>query len=268
MFKFIGGLVGLVAVVLGITLIMSSTTIGARSVGVETRFGKYVSTQQSGHHWLNPFSTVEEFSTLTQNLHLDGSKDDNHGPKTAVAFNGGAAGSVEVTVRWRITDDGVGKLWHDYKTFENVRDNLVTADAQNSIRTQFSNYTPVDAIDGNNLNKIMKAIQGDLGDKLKNYGVTVDSIQVTNVALGQQAQASLDRIVQANADVQRAQAEQQRATIEAQTAQIRQQTLTPEAITRYCLEVANAWDAGKNGPLPATFNCGLGGSATTLIGAK
>jgi regulator of protease activity HflC (stomatin/prohibitin superfamily) len=263
--KVIGGFVALVALVVSILLIMSSATIGARSVGVETRFGKYVSTVDSGHHWLNPFSSVEEFSTLTQSLHLDGAEGDDHGQKTNVAFKGGASGNASVTVRWRITDDGVSKLWHDYKTFENVRDNLVTSDAQNSIRTEFSNYTPTDAIDGNNLNTIMENVQGELGKKLKAYGITVDSIQVTNVALGKQAQASLDRIVQANADIQRAQAEQQKATIEAQTATIRQQSQTPESLLRYCLDVVNAWDAAKNGPLPATFNCQLGTAGQTPV---
>lgn len=266
--KFIGGLVAFFGFIVVIALFMSSTTIGARSVGVETRFGKYVSTQQSGHHWLSPFSTVEEFSTLTQNLHLDGKSGDDHGSQTRVAFKGGASGSADVTVRYRITDGGVGKLWHDYKTFENVRDNLVTADSQNTIRTEFSNYTPVDAIDGNNLNTIMKNVQGALDTKLEAYGITVDSVQVTNVELGKQAQASLDRIVEANANVQRAQADQQRATIEAQTARIRQSSQTPESLQRYCLEIVNAWDKAKNGDLPATFNCSLSGSAQVLVGAK
>jgi regulator of protease activity HflC (stomatin/prohibitin superfamily) len=266
--KFLGGLFAFFAFILAILLFMSSTTIGARSVGIQTSFGKYVNTLPSGHHWASPFSSVEEFSTLTQNLHLNGGNGDDEGPKTPVAFKGGASGNVDATIRWRISDDGAQKLWRDYKTFANVQNNLVRADAQNSLRIEFSNFTPVDARDGNNLNTIMTNVQKSLAGKLKSYGVSVDSIQITNVELGRQAQSSIDRIVEANANVQRAEAEQQKATIEAQTAQIRQTTQTPETLQRYCLEVVNAWDVSKNGPLPATFNCGLSENSGSVIVGK
>lgn len=269
MIKFFGGLFGLVLVILVILGVMSSSTVDARSVGIETQFGKYVSTLPSGHHWTNPFASVEQFSTLTQNLHLNGGSGSDEGPKTPVAFQGGASGNVDVTVRWRISDSGAEKLWRDYKTFQNVQDNLVRSDAQNSLRIEFSNFTPVDARDGGNLNKIMTNVQQSLSQKLAGYGVSIDSVQVTNVELGAQAQQSIDRIVEANANVQRAQADQARAVIEAKTAQIRQQSQTAQALQRYCLEIVNAWDAGKNGPLPATFNCALNGTGSqVLVGAK
>lgn len=248
-----------------ITFFMSMTTVGARSVGIQTAYGKYVGTVNSGLHLVSPWSSVEEFSTLTQNLHLNGGTGTDEGPKTPVAFKGGASGNVDTTIRWRISESGAQKLWRDYKTFDNVQNNLVRADAQNSLRIEFSNFTPVDARDGNNLNTIMTHVQQTLAAKLSAYGVSVDSIQITNVELGAQAQSSIDRIVEANANVQRATAEQQKAQIEAETARIRQTTQTPETLQRYCLEVVNAWDVSKNGPLPATFNCGLSADSTPVI---
>jgi regulator of protease activity HflC (stomatin/prohibitin superfamily) len=251
-----------------VTAIASATTVDARAVGIQTSFGRYSQTLDNGFHWTAPWSSVEEFSTLTQNLHLNGGNGSDEGPKTPVAFKGGASGNVDVTIRWRISDSGAEKLWRDYKTFENVQNNLVRADAQNSLRIEFSDFTPVDARDGNNLNTIMTNVQKSLQTKMTAYGVSVDSVQITNVELGAQAQQSIDRIVEANANVQRAQADQERAKIEAETAQIRQTTQTPETLQRYCLEVVNAWDAGKNGPLPATFNCGLAASnaAAVIVG--
>lgn len=67
-----------------------------------------------------------------------------------------------------------------------------------------------------------------------------------------------------------ARAEQERARIDNETAKLREQSgaLSPAANQRFCLDIVNAWDVSKNGPLPATFNCGMGNSAGVLVGAK
>lgn len=258
--KFIGGVVAfgvIVAIILGF---MSATTVGARSVGIQTSFGRYVDTLPSGFHWTSPFSSTEEFSTQIQTLDLD----------VPVSFDGGSAGSAGVTVRWSIDADGAEELWKDWKTFDRVRDNLVASEARERVAAVFSGYGPEDAIDGGNRADIQKAVVDALTDRLGNRGIDVDSISVTGVALGAGAQKALDRIVEANANIERAKAEQERARIEAQTAEIRQQSQTPEALQRYCLEIVNAWSISNNGPLPETFNCNFGeaGQTPVIVGAN
>ena len=80
------------------------------------------------------------------------------------------------------------------------------------------------------------------------------------ISLDDRSQASLDKIVTANNDIERAKAEQLRAKIDAETAKIREQggSLAPAALQRYCLEVVNNWNVNQNGPLPAGFTCGGG----------
>jgi regulator of protease activity HflC (stomatin/prohibitin superfamily) len=241
------------------TAIASATTVDARSVGIQTSFGRYTDTLDNGFHWTAPWSSVEQFSTQIQYLEL---KNDD---AVSVSFAGGSSGSANVVVRWSISEDGAEQLWQRYRTFDNVRDQLVQSEAQNAFRTTFSQYSPVDAIDGNNLNTITSAVRDNLENTLSSYGVNIDSVSVTRVNLGERAQTALDRIVQANADTERAQAEQDRARIDAETAIIRQASLTPEALQRYCLEVVNSWNVDANGPLPATFDCSLGGSTTPVI---
>jgi len=246
--------------VLGIvTALFSATTVDARSVGIQTSFGKYDATLDNGFHWTAPWSNVEQFSTQVQYLELKG---DGAVP---VSFLGGSSGTASVVVRWSIDSKGAEDLWKKYKTFDNVRDQLVRSEAQNAFRTTFSNYTPVDAIDGNNLNKITADVQKLLAETLGKNGVAVDSVSVTNVGLGDRAQTSLDRIVAANADVERATAEQEKAKIEAETARIRAESQTPESLQRYCLEVMNSWNVNNNGPLPATFNCLSGDSNVQTV---
>lgn len=253
--KVVAGLVVIGIILSGILAAMSATTVGARSVGIQTQFGRYVDTLPNGFHWTNPFSSVEEFSTQVQDLDLE----------IPVAFDGGSNGNAVVTVLWAIDAEGAEQLWKDWKTFDRVRDRLVAPAARTAIAADFSTFTPDAARDGANRVVIEDAVLDVLRDDLEDNGVKIREIQLTDVQLGQRAQEAVDRIVEATANTQRASEEKARAVIEAETAAIRQRSQTPEALQRYCLEVVNAWDVAKNGQLPATFNCQLDGASTTPV---
>jgi len=250
--RLVAALVLVIALVF--TAFNSFTTVGARSVGIQTGFGKYMQTLDNGFHIKAPYSSVEEFSTQVQYLDLNG-----EGDAVAVTFKGGGGGNVNATVRWRIDAKQAENLWSKYRTFEAVRDQLVTSSAKDSFRVVVANYTPNDARSGENIRPITEAVVADLSKNLANDGIVIDSVSISSLGLDANSQASLDRIVQANNDIERATAEQQRAQIDAETARIRQETgaLAPEANIRYCLELVNSWDVAKNGNLPATFNCAL-----------
>lgn len=243
----------------GVTAAFSATTVDSRAVGIQTSFGRYQDTLENGFQFTAPWSSVEQFSTLNQTLKLEG---DNAVP---VSFSGGSSGSADVTVRWATTAKGAEEQWKQYRTFENVRDQLVEPESRNAFRTEFSNYSPVEAIDGATLNGITSKVNDALKATLEKSGINVVSIQVTKVTLGDRAQNALDRIVEANANTDRATAEQERARIEAETAKIRQESQTPQALQRYCLEVLNSWSVASNGPVPATMNCNFGESGQTPV---
>jgi regulator of protease activity HflC (stomatin/prohibitin superfamily) len=248
-FKWTGW--GLIAVLVLTTVGMSVTVVGARSVGIQTAFGKYSDTLSNGLQVTAPWSSVEEFSTQVQYLDLDGEQ------AVPVTFKGGGGGQVNVTPRWRIDPDGAENLWKKYRTFDAVRDKLVNSSAKDAVRIVASKYTPNEARSGENLRAVAEGVKKQLADDLSRDGITIDSISVKGITLDARSQASLDKIVTANNDIERAKAEQLRAKIDADTAKIREQggSLKPEALTRYCLEVVNNWDVDKNGPLPAGFSC-------------
>lgn len=242
-------------VLVAIVLAFSATTVSARSVGIQTSFGKYQDTLSNGFHFTAPWSSVEEFSTQVQDLDLE----------VAVSFDGGSSGTAKLTTLWAIDAPGAEQLWKDWKTFDRVRDRLVAPAARTSIAAEFSNYAPEAAKDGNNRVAIQDSVLETLKSDLADNGVDVRSIQLTDVKLGDRAQNSVDRIAEAASNTERATEEQERAKIEAETARIRQESQTPETLQRYCLEVLNGWSVENNGPVPATLNCGLGGNQTPVI---
>lgn len=252
----------LLALYLLFLALMSTTQVGARSIGIQTAFGKYQDTLSSGLQVKQPWSSVEQFSTRIQAMDLQEEE------VVAVNFLGGGRGNVRAQVRWSITNsERAEDLWRKYQNFDNVRDQLVKNSAKDSFRVVFGKYTPVDARAGENLRPITEAVQADLQANLEDDGVSVDSISVQSIALDETTQKAIEATVTANQDIERAKAERDRARIDGETAQIRQRegALTGPALQRYCLDLVNKWDVAKNGPLPATFNCSLGGNDTPVI---
>lgn len=256
-FKTIGKwlTVGVTVVFLGITLALSLTQVGSRSVGIQTAFGRYQDTLDNGLQLTAPWSSVEEFSTQVQYLDLDST--DGSDDAVSVTFKGGGGGTVSLTPRWSIDEDKAEDLWKKYKTFDKVQNQLVNSSAKDSVRVVVSKYTPNDARDGENLRPIADAIQADLAKSLSDDGVKIDSVSIKKITLDARSQNSLDKIVEANNNVERAKAERERAKIDAETAKIREQSgqLSEKAAQRYCLEMMNNWDVKKNGSLPAGFVC-------------
>jgi regulator of protease activity HflC (stomatin/prohibitin superfamily) len=260
--KVVAGLTVLAFIL--VTVGFSFTTVGARSVGIQTSFGKYQKTLDNGAHMTAPWANVEEFSTQIQTLRLDGSETGVRG--TDVNYAGGGRGVIDATVAWKISDKEAKALWERYRSFDKVRDDLVTAGARAAVREVVGQKSPTDAQAGASLEPMARDIKSKLIASFAQYGVEVDSVRITAVILDEKTQQSIEKVVAAQQDIERAKADKKRAEIDAETAKIRAQSgsLGQGGLQRYCLEVMNSWDAGKNGPLPAGFNC-FGGNNVGLV---
>lgn len=243
--------------------ISAASTVPTRSVGIETGFGKYKSTLDNGFHWTNPTSSVEKFSTQVQPLKLDDDK--GNAGKTEVPFKGGGKGWAEVTVNWQISAKNAQKLWERFKSFDNVRDDLVTARARDAIRKAVGTKTPNEALAGEALDPMAKAAEDSLQAATSEFGVDIVGLTFTKVDVDEATRASIQKVLAAQQDVERARADNDRAKIDAETAKLREQAgaLSPQANQRYCLDVTNNWDVTKNGPLNIGWNC-MGASNTTV----
>ena len=103
----------------------------------------------------------------------------------------------------------------------------------------------------------------NLNVSLDRFGVTIDSISILALPLETKTQEALDRINASAANVKNAQLEYDRALKDEETANVRKRSgiLSAEGNMRYCLEVMNAWNVERNGPLPAGWTCTSGSTA-------
>ena len=256
---------GVLAGLLGaVTLVFSITIVDARAVGIQTSFGRYADTLTNGFHLVAPWSSVEEFTTIVQTADLEGEQG------VPVTFAGGGSGKVNATFRWQITDNGSATgaqaLWQKYRDFDNAQKTLVDREGRDAVLNVANDFTPNDARTKQDV--IGGQVKARLTERLAGYGITIDSVSILSMGLVARTQASLDKIVAAQNDVERAKADNQRAKDDAETVKLREAAgaLSLPANIRYCLDVVNSWDVAKNGPLPATFSCGLGGDTPVIVG--
>lgn len=266
-----------VVVLVIVTVLFAMTIVHARNVGIITSFGKEAGpVDAQGNHlpkgpgigWTWPWEAKEEFPTNVQYLVMDNS--DKADGTTKVSYKGGGNGEVDSTIRWTLDPTKAVDLWRKYREFDKVTDQLVKASARTSLGVVVGAYPPNEARSGEKRREITDAVTADLNKTLDSNGIRVDSVSITDVRLDGKTQGSIEALIKANADLQRATIDQQRATIEAQTAKIRQNSgsLSPAALQRYCLEIANSWNVVTNGKMPETYNCGLGGTSPVIVGQK
>lgn len=211
------------------------TIVATRSVGIVTTFGKPSGTTlQNGLHVKAPWSNVTEMDGAIQNDVFNG----DHRVKIRLGNNSTA--DADVNVRWQIKADAADVLFVQYKTFDNVKSNLVTRSLQSAMNETFASFDPLEpknATNGADLGALSRQVQQRLIAKISSQ---IDVLEV-NVPIIDYDQQTEDKINQYNAEkANTAVAEQAKQTAEAQAAanKILASSVSndPNVIIMYCIQ--------------------------------
>lgn len=258
---------GLVVLFVGFLLGGSMQNVTARTVGIETEFGKATDTLTPGLNWVAPWAEVTEFPTSKQPLDLDETDNNGNGHNVSVKFAGGGEGAANVNINWRVqNDDKAIKLWEQWKEFDAVTDKLVNKQARAVVYQVISKYNPEDAVKGENVVKIQQEIKDQLNAVLIPNGIEVVDSALMRIDLSQELQSRVTKQNNALTDQQTAKTEQETAKIEAGTNEIKQKQLTPLTLMDKCLDAVIKWNVQNNGPMPAAGVCGGLNSVLALPG--
>lgn len=247
--------------VLGVVLLGLSfiNYVPPRTVGVETVWGKYSRTLDSGLHPAVPWAAVEKFPTTFQ----------QSAPEVAIGFKGGASGVQPVKAQWTITGDQAQALWERFRTFDQTNEQLVDNAIKEETVRVFRDYSPAEVVNGEGTADAMQAaVREAVTARLAPYGVTVDSLSFHSaVAPDETARNNIKMTEEAITKRERAAIELDTAEDEAKADEIRNREASPESITLECLDTLRTWSVANNGPAPATLNCGLGASPEVIVDA-
>lgn len=247
-------LTGIIAVaVAAVALVIGSFTIvSTRNVGVVTTFGRPSGTLPNGFHLKAPWQSVTEMDGAIQiDWHKDADPNgDNHGDALVVRLANNSNAWTDTSVRWEIKMDAADDLFLQYKTFDNVRANLVTRNLQTALNEVFATYNPLGTVDPDapeakpvaeqksQLPRLAAEATKLLQDKVGNQ-ITVFEVQIPTISFDEPTQARIDELNQQKAKTSIAVESQ--ATADAQNtanakiaAGIRQD---PNVLVSKCLDV-------------------------------
>jgi len=114
------------------------TVVGTRQIGIETKFGRPTGTTlTNGLHLKSPLTEVTEMDGAVQIDQHTGQG------RIKVRLGNSSTADADVSVRWQIKPDAAPELFVQYKTFDNVRTNLVTRNLQVALNEVFASFDPL-----------------------------------------------------------------------------------------------------------------------------
>lgn len=246
----------------------SATTVPTRTVAVQTEFGKPVAVLSNGFHLIAPWADTEQFDATIQTLKMSGDQGDDQG--VLVRLKNQTTSRVDVTVQWRIeTNADVLELYRNYKSFENIQDNVVKRQLANALNQVFESFDPLAAIDDSGQQKIqLSDLAAQALPKLKAAmpaGVTVLNLTLPSIRYDGNVQDNINKVINAAAATRTAQQQEKTAAaIKAANNALASANLSPEVAYQNCLSmVERVIDAGKT--LPPAFSCGAPPTAVVPV---
>lgn len=249
-------------------------SVSTKNVGIETTFGKPSGELSNGLHLKWPWEKVTEMDAAIQT----DTYFDNNCFKVRIAAQQIAC--VNVNFQWRINPESAQELYRDYRTFDHVRDALVTRRLTKVVNEQLANYNPLNSVAGADLppgekrNPPLPTIGKAVNEEMKKeIGGGAGSIEVlstiipimtfdpeTQARINQlQQQVALTRVARQSERTAKAQAKANRALATSVNT-------SPNVLVSHCYSILETMVKNSQA-VPAGFSCWPGSKLAGVIAA-
>jgi len=256
---------GTVVLLLGVVVVLldCTTTVSARTVGVETSFGKPVSALPNGVHFVRPWASIDDtwdgtVQTVTYN--------------PTVRLANGTTARVDVSVQWQIdTGQQFITLWRQYRTFDNIQSNVLKRQTTNALNEVFETFNPLATLDANGTQTVQVStfapqVQQKVAAAMP-PGLTIKNVTLPQITYDSEVQNQINSIIAAAAATRVAVQNEQTAKAQASANNTLANGNTSGGVLyQQCLSMTqSALKAGET--LPEGWSCGTPG-APVVIPAK
>lgn len=285
---------GLVLSLALLTFFSSFVQVSTKNVGVETSFGAISGELDNGAHFIPPWYRVTEMDAAIQtDSYTQAPGDKNNCLSVRIANQ--QTGCLDISIRWRICSantvqhytgtDGkqhkvvcdakaADELFQNYRTFDHVRDSLVTRGLKAAANNAFANYNPLDSITLNTsangaknpllstlANRITSTMRREIGNQIEVLNTIIPIVHYdtpTQQKINQlQQQVAQTRIAEQAKITNRKQAEANKELAASVNT-------SPNVLVAQCLDTLE--EMVKNSqPVPAGFSCWPGNGVAAVI---
>lgn len=250
-------------------VIASVTTVSTKNVGIETTFGKPSGELSNGIHKKWPWEKVTEMDAAIQ---TDTFVKDNC---LQVRIANQQTACVYTNFQWRINPNAAQELYRDYRTFDHVRDALVTRRLTAVVNEQLANYNPLNSVAGADLpagekkNPSLAEIAHNVNEQMKKeIGGTIEVLStiIPIMTFDPETQARINQLQQQVALTRVALQSQKTASAQAAANKKLSASVnnSPNVLVSHCYQILETMV--KNGQnVPAGFSCWPGGGVAAVI---
>lgn len=171
----VGGIVFVIVLALSVT-----TIVPTRDIGIVTTFGRPTGELSNGFHVIAPWQNVTTMDGAIQLQSFTGNSYDDHGDAIQVRLANNSNAYVNLNVQWRIDPKAAPQLFLDYRSFDNIRANLVDKQLQVATSHVFATFNPQIQTQGVDLpgmaNVIKNQAQAEVGSRIEILQVFVPTL--------------------------------------------------------------------------------------------
>ena len=264
-------MISLAAIIVLETFIFSFTTVSTKNVGIVTTFGATTGHLSNGAHMIAPWSKVTEMDAAIQ---TDSYTDADHNC-LKVRIGNQQTACVSVSIRWRIDPNMADHLYQNYRTFDHVRDSLVTRDLTAAVNQQFKDYNPLNSVASTapsgskpnpSLNAIAFKVSRQMRAEIRSQGIEVLNTIIPIVTFDPSTQNRINQLQQQFALTRIA--EQEKITNEAQAQAnsklSRSVNNSPNVLVAQCMQILGEMVKEKQ-TVPPGFSCWPGKGVAGVI---
>lgn len=242
--------------------------VGTKEVGIELAFGKPVGHLTNGPHLTYPWVSVVSMDGAIQTDSFSTDQD-----CILVRIGNLQTGCAHVTIQWRINPGQSDFLYQNYRSFDHVRDALVTRNLTAAVNEVLANYNPLTQISEENPTGQSKALLIQYQTQIKALLTqkVAGQVEILNVLLPVVTfdQATQDRINQLQQQVaQTLIARQQQKTNAALAAAndklSKSVDTSPNVLVAQCFALLSQMEKDRQ-TIPAGFSCWPGGGSQAVI---
>ena len=207
--------------------ISATTVVPTRDVGIVTTFGRPTGEIGNGFHLIAPWQSVTTMDGAIQLQAFTGNSYDDHGAAIPVRLANNSMAYVNVNINWRIDPKAAPQLFLDYRTFTNIRENLVDKQLQVAASHVFGTFNPQTQSQGADLaalaGEVKKQVQTAVGDRIE-----IQQVFIPAIFYDQATQSRLDAYNQKVQETKNAQQDVQTAEQNRIAAQARANQAPPD----------------------------------------
>lgn len=233
---------GLAAICL---LFASLVFVGTKQVGIITTFGRPGGEVGAGPHLIWPWQDINEMDGAIQLQSFEGESYDKPGTSVKVRLGNNSSAFIEANINWRLKPEAAPRMFQDYRTFNNIRENLVDKQLQVALSHRFAGFNPQQQTQGADLPGIAEQVKNDLQAAVGN-DIEIISVKVPGLFYDSGTQQRIDAFNQEAQQTKNAEQAVQTAKQQREAAEQRAAQAKPDLTVAVFTCVMEAAKAGRD----------------------